>query len=102
MQQAYWASQAPWGEGGDLPVNCRPGCHSTGYLLLKQGRCIEQLLSSNICNYIFGLLEQQNLKARLAHLTVLVLKDMQGMACNVSVERDIENLGHLLDNLIYL
>ena len=28
------------GEGGDLSVNCRPGCHATGYLLLKQGRYI--------------------------------------------------------------
>ena len=28
------------GEGGDLSVNCRPCCHATGYLLLKQGRFI--------------------------------------------------------------
>ena len=31
-------ARLPGGEGGDLSVNCRPACHATGYLLLKQGR----------------------------------------------------------------
>ena len=28
------------GEGGDLSVNCRPGCYASGYLSLKQGRYV--------------------------------------------------------------
>ena len=35
----------PGGEGGDLSVNCRPACHATGYLLLKQGRSCQHKIT---------------------------------------------------------
>ena len=51
-------ARLPGGEGGDLSVNCRPACHATGYLLLKQGRYIRGFMKmgskKSLPVYVYG------------------------------------------------